>query len=326
MVLLIYFSSLLFFSSCIHHASGDIEQNPRYFYPRVDFLQNIEPRGNHILFGTNPSYSLLSGTTTSNRSQPVYFSYSFNLNELRPNWYRPIQDFLATRNHYFLLQIDIYILRPHGECYAQAISDGLLNEQLDGLGFGLRQIRRPTILRFAPEFNAEWSDCSPEKYKDAWKKFGQVIQYRWNLRQVALAWTASGAGHGNIMEYFPGDEYIDWWSLEIHTPKELRNSTVATVMNLATENGYPILLGASTPLSTTPKTSEQLWSMWFNPLFSFLKKQPLIKAFTYKNWHELETSGDPIVAERFHLELSDPIYQLSSEYEALEWILDLKNR
>ena len=99
MILLIFFSFLTLFSSCIHHTSEDIERYPRYFYPRVDFLQNIEPRGNHILFGTNPSYSLLSGTTTSTRSQPVYFSYSFNLSELRPNWYRPIQDFLETKNH-----------------------------------------------------------------------------------------------------------------------------------------------------------------------------------------------------------------------------------
>jgi len=64
--------------------------------------------------------------------------------------------------------------------------------------------------------------------------------------------------------------------------------------------------------------------MWFKPLFSFLQKQPLIKAFTYNDWIELDTSGDPIVAEQFHLELSDPIYQLADKYEPLKWLLDLE--
>ncbi|MEE3232803.1 MAG: hypothetical protein VX294_01435 [Candidatus Latescibacterota bacterium] len=324
MVFLLYLSSLTFLSSCLHFANEDIEENPGYFYPRTDFLQRFEPRGNRILFGTNASNTLLSATTISTRTQPVYFSFSFTLGELRSDWYMPLQDFLARQNHYSLLQIDLHILNPNGQCYAQAISDGFLNEQLDGLGFGLRQIGHPTMLRFAPEFNAIWSTCEPHKYQNAWRRLGEVIRHRWNLEHVALVWTSSGEGHSQIMEYFPGNEYVDWWSLEIHTPKELRNKTTDTVLYLASENGYPILLGASTPLSSTPKTSEQLWFMWFKPLFSFLQKQPLIKAFTYNDWIELDTSGDPIVAEQFHLELSDPIYQLADKYEPLKWLLDLE--
>ena len=325
MVFLIYLSSVTLLSSCLHLPNEDIQEASSYFYPRVDFLQRVEPRGNRILFGTNPGHTLLSTTKISTRTQPAYFSFSFNLGELRSDWYRPLQDFLTRENHYSLLQIDIHILNPNGQCYAQSISDGFLNEQLDGLGFGLRQIGRPTILRFAPEFNTIWFSCDPQEYQTAWRRLGEVIRYRWNLRQVALVWTSSGEGHSSIMKYFPGDEYVDWWSLEVHTPKELRNKTTDTVLHLASENGYPILLGASTPLSTTPKTSEQLWSMWFKPLFSFLREQPLIKALTYNNWIELETSGDPIVAEQFHLELSDPTYQLADKYETLKWLLDLEN-
>ena len=319
----IYLTMVVTLTSCLYVANDVAKESLSYFYPRVDFIQRIEPRGNKILFGVNPSYSPLSATPTSTRAHPAYFAYSFNLRELRSNWYRLIQDLLTRSNYYDLLQIDIHILTPEGQCYGQAISDGFLNDQLDALGHGLRQIRRPTILRFAPEFNAIWSTCSPQEYKDAWRRLGEVIRHRWKLRHVATAWTLSGDGHPKIMEYFPGDEYVDWWSLEVHTPRELQNITVNTAMQFALENGYPILLGASTPLTKSPRTSEDLWSMWFEPLLSLVRKQPLIKAFTYNDWIDLDTSGDPVIAEQFYLELSNPIYQLAGDYETLNWLLDL---
>ena len=131
MVFLIYLSSLTLLSSCLHLPNEDIQEASSYFYPRVDFLQRFEPRGNRILFGTNPGHTLLSATKISTRTQPAYFSFSFNLGELRSDWYRPLQDFLRRENHYSLLQIDIHILNPNGQCYAQSISDGFLNEQLE---------------------------------------------------------------------------------------------------------------------------------------------------------------------------------------------------
>ena len=92
-------------------------------------------------------------------------------------------------------------------------------------------------------------------------------------------------------------------------------------MQFALENSYQFS-GASTPLTKSPRTSEDLGLCGSNPAL-FGAQTTSYKAFTYNDWIDLDTSGDPVIAEQFYLELSNPIYQLAGDYETLNWLLDL---
>ena len=142
------------------------------------------------------------------------------------------------------------------------------------------------------------------------------------LRNIALVWSIAADGYADYMAFYPGDAYVDWWSIDIFTPAELRQRTTHAFIAAAAERSYPVLLETATPMSKTPKSGDDLWRMWFTPLFELLRQQRNIKALTYRDWADFSRLGDGVAVERFRLELSDPTYQQATELSELRWFLE----
>ncbi|MFT5378021.1 MAG: hypothetical protein ACI906_004864 [Candidatus Latescibacterota bacterium] len=315
---------LLFLFGCtaaqMQQANEHVDGLPS-FASRTDHLQRLEPRGEHILFGSGVDFDPYANRNSLQRTRPAYYTVAYDLSTLPYDWHLPLRDLLAGHEDYMLLQIDISMVYD-GRPYVEAVADGQLDEAIDRLCFGLRQLNRPTFVRFGYEFNSTWNKYDPELYRRAWQRFGQTLRNRWDLERVALVWTAAADGHGPYMDYYPGDEYVDWWSIEVYTPADLRQPRTRGFIRRAAEHGYPILLGASTPMSKTPKDSEELWQQWFERLFGFLRSQANIKAFSYRDWTQLSHEAESVLSERFRLELSDPTYQHAAPLDELRWFLE----
>ena len=291
------------------------------FASRSDFLQRLEPRGDRILFGSGIDFDPFTDRSSLERTQPAYYEVAYDLATLPYDWYLPLRDLLARHEHYLLLQIDVGMASA-GQSYAQAVSDGRLDEAIDALCFGLTQLGRPAFLRVGPECNNPWNDYDPESYQRAWQRLAQTLRDRWNLQHVALVWSIAADGHREYMALYPGDEYVDWWSIDVYTPAELNQRTAHSFVAEAAERSYPVLLETATPMSRTPKSGDELWRQWFDPLFEFLRQTRNIKALSYRDWAEFRRAGDAVAAERFQLELSDPTYQQATTLEELRWFLE----
>lgn len=68
----------------------------------------------------------------------------------------------------------------------------------------------PIYLRYASEMNGNWVayNGNPELYKDKWRVVHDVMEkYAPN---VMMVWTPYEKPIGNILDYYPGDGYVDW--------------------------------------------------------------------------------------------------------------------
>ena len=297
------------------------EDTPSVFASRSDFLQRLEPRGERILFGSGIDFDPFADRSSLERTQPAYYEVIYDLAALPYDWHLPLRELLARHENYVLLQVDIRLTHA-GSPHAQAVADGQLDEAIDGLCFGLQQLGRPVFLRLAPEANSPWNDYDPEAYRGAWIRVVQTLRDRWQLRNIALVWSVAADGYADYMNFYPGDAYVDWWSIDIYTPTELRQRTTRAFIVSAAERSYPVLLETATPMSKTPKSGDELWRLWFTPLFDLLRQQRNIKALTYRDWADFSRLGDDVAVERFRLELSDPIYQQATELNDLRWFLE----
>ncbi len=291
------------------------------FASRTDHLQRLEPRGERILFGTGIDFDPFVSRSSLQRTRPAFYSVAYDLASLPYDWQLPLLDLLASHEDYVLLQIDL-ALTSDGHSYAGAVANGELDPAIDRLCFGLRQLGRPVYLRLAYEFNNPWNAYKPESYRRAWRRLSQTLRERWNLNQVALVWSAAADGHTDYAAFYPGDDYVDWWSIDLYTPADMRLKSTARFIGDAVERGYPIFLSASTPLSKKPMSDDDLWDQWFLRLFAFLRQYPNIKAFSYRDWPQFSREAEPVLVERFRLELSDPTYQHAAPFDELRWFLE----
>ncbi|MFH1684148.1 MAG: glycosyl hydrolase [Candidatus Margulisiibacteriota bacterium] len=109
-----------------------------------------------------------------------------------------------------------------------AIVIGEYEDYVTGFLRAAKEWGKPLFLRFAHEMNGNWypwdgshngsSENSPEKYKQAWLYIYNVKE-RLKADNVKLVWSPNNtsqpdASWNKISKYYPGDQYVDWISLD----------------------------------------------------------------------------------------------------------------
>ena len=107
--------------------------------------------------------------------------------------------------------------------YEREVAEGRYDQPIDALCAGLRRLDRPAYLRIGFEFNGPWFGYEPEAYKAAWMRIAATLR-RHQLQEVAAVWcycplpSAREADHGrdrDYLPYYPGDEWVDWWAIDL---------------------------------------------------------------------------------------------------------------
>lgn len=99
-------------------------------------------------------------------------------------------------------------------------NDGLDQVQEDdyllNLADDIRQSGAKVFLRFASEMNGDWVNYhgDPELYKEKWKLVTRVMRDR--APNVAMVWCPYALPVSNVMDYYPGDEYVDWVGVNLY--------------------------------------------------------------------------------------------------------------
>jgi hypothetical protein len=297
-----------------------------HFAARTDHLQRLEPHGQRILHGAGLSFDPHDANKSAlQRARPLVYAVYYDLASLRYDWHLVLRAQLDQYEDYVLPQIDLGFSFD-GRPYEDAIAQGQLDQAIERLCFGLRELRRPVLLRPGLQFNNPWNAYDAEHYSGAWQRLASTLRGRWGLEHVALVWTYWADGYPDYMAYYPGDQYVDWWSIDVATPQDLAMPRSHAFITAASERGYPVLLGAATPASADLSQAEQAWAHWFAPLLRFLRRHPNIKAFTYMTWDwaQMNRFADPVLFERYRNELMHPIYQHSAPLDELRWNLELE--
>ncbi|HEY4249184.1 MAG TPA: hypothetical protein VGM64_20335 [Lacunisphaera sp.] len=147
---------------------------------------------------------------------------------------------------------------------------------------------------------------------------------------VATVWCAaamSAGDHGlaRLFAYYPGDEWVDWWSLDLFSAGEMSAKLPGSFCEEANRHRKPVMIGESTARYVGVHEGQKSWDKWYAPYFAFIRARPEIKAFCYIDWNwavwskklgfswndwlDCRIEQDETVRKLYRKEMDSPLYR-----------------
>jgi len=183
--------------------------------------------------------------------------------------------------------LDFYSYIPgFGIMNPKDITGGIAKGDYDGKIKNLSQLfirmKTPVFLRPGYEFggNGQGRHASKQYWIDAWKRIYDIFRTE-GVENVAFVWNTLDAR--DYMDFYPGDEYVDWWAINIFCNYATKNEFINTFIRDAEKHKKPVMIAESTPRHIGAGRGEKSWQKWYQPYFNLISKYPHIKAFCYIN-------------------------------------------
>ncbi|GHO89395.1 hypothetical protein [Dictyobacter formicarum] len=303
--------------------------------PHTSRRRRLEPHGERVIHGAgqDPEAFKQYFECIGEHKPELFMTYT-TLKADMPTYFQRLKQELDAYLPFALVpQIGLHFAgdaldpdpEPH---YEQQVADGQLDAQIRGFCEGLRLLERPAYVRIGFEFNGPWNGYEPKAYKAAWIRVVNAFREH-HLDNVAAVWCyfplPGSREHEqgidrDYLAYYPGDDYVDWWSIDLFSTEEFSRDNTLAFMKDAEERGFPVMIGESTPRWVGGvEGGEETWKKWFVPYFSFIRTQPSVKAFCYISWNWAKYPvwsdwGDAriwvnsVILDHYRQELAHPLY------------------
>lgn len=140
-----------------------------------------------------------------------------------------------------------------------------------------RQIALPILLRIGYEFDgAEWNGYEPEAYILAYRYISGVLAQE-NVLNVALVWDSHTVDTPNALDWYPGDDVVDWIGYNTLAPKFATENRMAA---LAREKNKPLMNGEA---SYAIGVQNMPFGDWAREYFASMHRDGA-SAYQYINW------------------------------------------
>ena len=178
-------------------------------------------------------------------------------------------------------------------------------------------------LRIGYEFDGQWNGYNGNSYINAYRRIVDVLRAQ-GVNNVAYVWQSSTSpiddvldgGRENLMNFYPGDNYVDWFGMSWFLPPNETATVGGTpstqlfladeMVNLARQRGKPMMIAESAPQGydissltnrhispvwdgtaaggNVNKSASQIWNEWFVPFFNYIDtNDDVIKAVSFIN-------------------------------------------
>lgn len=165
------------------------------------------------------------------------------------------------------------------------VTAGLFDGELRAIAKALAEDGRPILLRPGFEFNGAWNNYQPESYRSSFVHIRSLFDDE-GADNVVWVWNAHPAGAiAPFMEFYPGDEVVDWWGINFFGKAFDSHSQQAFTEEFAAAakaRGKPLSIPESIPSKTHLLDDPTTWSAWFTPYFDLIRAEG-IAAFCYSN-------------------------------------------
>ena len=218
-----------------------------------------------------------------------------------------------------------------GQHYEDKVAKGDFDANIEAVCDGLAQLGRPAFLRIGYEFDGSWNGYQPEPYKAAWKRIVDRLRAH-GLNNVATVWCI-GAQSPDYMKYYPGDDAVDWWGIDLFSVDQLAPRGFSNdFVHAAAQHGFPVIVCESTPQRVGVLQGEASWQKWFGPYFTFITTHENVKAFCYISWNwaiypqwsdwgEARINRNPVVLDHYKAELANPLFLHATDPKTLQALL-----
>jgi beta-mannanase len=195
------------------------------------------------------------------------------------------------------------------------IVGGVLDANIRELAQLLAKMKIPVFLRPGFEFGGDGYGqyASKKHWTRAWKRIYDIFKKE-GAENVAFVWNTLDAR--DFIDYYPGDEYVDWWAVNIFNNNADKDEFATMFIKEAAKHKKPVMIAESTPRYIGSINGAVSWYAWYGPYFKLLSNYPHLKAFCYINaswrdyWdntfkYDSRIQSDKYVFENFRKELSD---------------------
>lgn len=172
---------------------------------------------------------------------------------------------------------------------------GKADKQLEQFFTAIQKVGKPVFMRIGWEFN-NLDHFDPIEYREGFKYIVNKMRAM-KVTNIATLWHASVPdlneltgipilGKHHYMDFYPGDDYVDWWSISQFSIGTFRSSGSIEFYQNAASRNKPVFIGESSPWFNdghtmrfrNPDSLEESLS-WFNAYFSLFEEYPHIKGF-----------------------------------------------
>ncbi len=219
------------------------------------------------------------------------------------------------------------------------VADGSRDRELIRLAEILRAQRRPVLMRIGFEFNNPWATYDPALYLKSFRHIVGILRAA-HADNVAAVWNATASGFSQLgyMRWYPGDEYVDWWSVNLFDPSDFQLGETTAFLADAVRHKRPVLIAETSPVFNPPGArqvraakSEDEAAAWGRDLFAFIGAHPEIKAVSFvmvdwtrwrsflpgRGWPDARLSRWPALCAVFRKELGESRFVDQREAEKL---------
>lgn len=237
-----------------------------------------------------------------------------------PDFLRHYRAFAATHG-FFIANIAVNFRgREHD------VATGMRDPAVLTLADGLKEVGRPVLLRIGYEFNNPYALYEPSAYIGAFRHVTE--RFRNDKVNFATVWdaTAYGFSDPHYMKWYPGDDVVDWWGINLFDEHDFTNAQSIAFVADAERHRKPVLIGEASPVfqnggkEVRGARSEAEALRWYGTLFDFIRAHPAIKAFSLiavdwrrlhailpgRGWPDARLNRWPKAAAYVKLQLSDP--------------------
>lgn len=140
----------------------------------------------------------------------------------------------------------------------------------------------PVFLRPGYEFggNGQGQYASKRFWVPAWRRIHDIFRQE-GANKVAFVWNTLDAT--DYLEYYPGDNYVDWWAINVFCNDADRDPLINAFIAEAARHRKPVMIAESTPRYIGSTGGRAAWEKWYKPFFRLINKYPHVKAFCYIN-------------------------------------------
>ena len=193
------------------------------------FNQKFEPKRG-ILHGAGQSLETFERYAKAIGNLPSIYMLYIRINEIPEKFPKKLQDMQNFSNK-LIPQIGLNLkAREKGSQCAEIIK-GTYDKDLNFLINLLKETKNPVFLRIGYEFNNPSHGYNPEEYKKAYTYVVNLIRKN-KADNIAFIWCACAVFNKKIeeiMQYYPGDEYVDWFGNDLFNAKDFKDNKCKNV-------------------------------------------------------------------------------------------------
>jgi beta-mannanase len=186
--------------------------------PRLNQGAILEPQGKIINGAGQDLASYLNYWNVMHaQNKPLMYMTYLSLREATSDWADGLKaDLMSHSGKFQIPQIGLSMATDGipSSHYEQDVAAGLYDNQIEMFIDGLQSMAIPAYVRIGYEFNGVgWNGYVPATYKSAYIRITNKMRARGV--EVATVWDLSMDGAMNFMDFYPGDEYVDWWGINV---------------------------------------------------------------------------------------------------------------